>query len=164
MLAGACSKDPERSINAFCGQVKQVTSLDEVLHSGDSARIRGQLDEMRTLQQVAPAEIEPKLGLVTSFANEYASTLGTAKDPDDALNEVSVRRGADLQTVVDAATAVKAYAFDNCKVTLGTNVPGTGTTIAGTDGSVTTTVIKAASTTTASGKKGVSTTTVAPKH
>jgi len=130
----ACSREPERSEAAFCAQVKDVRSLDETLHNGDTSKIAAELAKLRELQLVAPAEIEPEIALLLSFSEDYARTLGTVKDPDEALNQVSERRAQDVQPVVDAATAVARYAFDHCKITLGSEVPGTGTTVVGLDG------------------------------
>ncbi len=130
-VVGACTREPERSESAFCAQVKNVKSLDETLHAGDTAKITMQLDELRKVQQVAPAEIEPKVALLISFTEDFSRTLGTVKDPDEALDQVSERRAADVPAVVDAAKSVATYTFERCRFTLGSEVPGTGTTMAG---------------------------------
>ncbi len=153
-LSGACTREPERSESAFCAQVKNVKALDETLHAGDTTKIAAQLEQLRTLQQTAPPEIEPKVAIVLSFTEDFSRTLGTVKDPDEALNQLSERRAADVPGVVDAAKAVAAYTFEHCKITLGSEVPGTGTTIAGIDGTAPP----------ATGKDGKPVTTVKPTH
>jgi hypothetical protein len=152
--SGACSREPERSESAFCAQVKNVKALDETLHAGDTTKIAAQLEEVRKLQQSAPPEIEPKVAIVLSFTEDFSRTLGTVKDPDEALNQLSERRAADVPGVVDAAKAVAAYTFEHCKITLGSEVPGTGTTIASLDGTAPP----------ATGKDGKPITTIKPTH
>lgn len=150
----ACSREPERSEATFCAQVKDVKSLDETLHNGDTIKIAAELAKLRELQLVAPLEIEPKIALLISFSEDYARTLGTVKDPDEALNQVSERRAQDVPAVIDAATAVARYAFDRCKITLGSEVPGTGTTVVGIDNTAPP----------ATTKDGKAITTVKPTH
>lgn len=151
-VAVACSGEPERSVEAYCARVTKVQSLDEVLHSGDASRISTQLDELRALQQVAPPEIEAKVGSVTAFADDYARTLGTVKNPDDALHDVSERRKQELPAIVAASNDMQTYTYQRCNVALGPNVPGTGTTVPG----------DATTTTTVPGRQPASSTTVTP--
>lgn len=158
LAAGAtvasCSREPERSEAAYCAQVKDVRSLDETLHGGDTTKIAAQLAKLRDLQKVAPVEIEPQIALVISFTEDYSRTLGTVKDPDEALNQVSERRAQEVSAVVDAATVVSRFTFEHCKITLGSEVPGTGTTLAGLGSTAPP----------ATGKDGKPITTVKPTH
>lgn len=167
IFAGACSREPERSVAAYCQQVKSVQSLDEVLHSGDSGRITTQLEQLRALDKVAPADIEPKLAAMIPFIEDYSRTLATTKDPDSALDAVLARRKDDPSGVANAGIAVATYTFNNCQVTLGSGVPGTGTSLPAPASSTTTSTTAKAPPTTVLVTTGVpttkpSTTTAAP--
>ena len=153
--APACSRDPERSVDAFCAQVKAVKDFDQVLESGDLARIERHVADLRALQQVAPAEIEKQVGVLVGISDELAHTVATAKDPDLAAKEVFAKHQGDVASITDAGTAVQNYSVDTCHVSLngtaGTTVPGTAP---GTSISATTSTAKAARSTTTRAKPG----------
>jgi hypothetical protein len=148
-LAASCSgginvfsREPERSVEAFCAQVKVVKDFDEVLASGDVARINGQLDGLQTLRQVAPAEIEAHVATLVNITEELSRTVATAKDPDVAANEVFAKHQSDIDTITTAGEAVQNYSADKCHVPLNgtagttpgtkvpdTSVPGTSTSV-----------------------------------
>lgn len=170
----ACSSEPDRSVTAFCAQIKTVEHFNTVLESGDQQAIERQLDQLRQVQRVSPAEIETQVGLLVSVTDDVARTLATTHDPSAAANEVAHRRPEDLAAVRDAGNAVETYALTNCGVALGdragTSVPGS--TIAGTSStakpskgkaSTTTTTAKPTTTTSTTPAKTTTTTTTAPK-
>lgn len=147
LIAAGCSREPERSVAAFCAQVKNVEELDAVLATGDRQRIDQQVNDLRTLQQVSPPEIEPSVGILVSVTDDLARTVATSGQPDLAADEVFTRRQGEKPAIEAAGKAMELYTYDNCRVFLnGTGVPGTGTS--STTTSTTSTTIKGQPTTT----------------
>jgi hypothetical protein len=150
VLAGSCSggttlfsREPERSVDAFCEQVKVVKDFDAVLASGDVARINGQLDGLQTLQKVAPTEIEAAVTTLVNITEELSRTVATAKDPDVAANEVFAKHQPDIATITAAGEAVQTYSADKCHVALnGTAGTTQGTKVTGTSVPVTSTSLR----------------------
>ncbi len=142
--AVGCSREPERSVAAYCAQVQSVKDFDQVLAGGDPARTARAAADFRSLRQVAPSEIEAQLGTLAAITDELARTMGTAPDANAAAHEVFAQHQGDLASITDAGAKVELYTADNCHVLLnGTAAPGT--TVPGTDvpGRSTTTTVKA---------------------
>jgi hypothetical protein len=138
VVATACgfnpfSRQPERSVDAFCAQVKTMKDLDEGLESGDIARINRQLDGFRELRDASPTDIEPQVSILVGITEELSRTVGTAKDPDVAAREVFAKHQGDLVAITAAGKAVQTYTADNCHIALngtastGSSVPAAGT-------------------------------------
>lgn len=162
VLAGgtACAKDPERSVAAYCDQVTKVQGLDAILATGDAQRISEQVAQLRTLQQVAPADVEPSVAIVVSVADDLSRAVGSVP-PDVAADQVFTRRKAEVPAIEAAGRTLEIYTFDNCKVNLtGTGVPGTG--VPGTGTTVPTTVAGGGPPTSVAPSPSV--TTALPKH
>jgi hypothetical protein len=118
LAAGACTQEPERSVEAFCAQIRAVQNIDEVIESGDTARIDAQLAQFRTAQMVAPTDIEPQVGVLVRITDELSRAMATAKSPDLAASEVFARPDLDRPAIEAAGTAVQRYAADKCQVQL----------------------------------------------
>ena len=140
--AASCSREPERSTDAFCKQVTSVEGLDQVLAGTDVARATQQVDQLRQLQQVSPTDIEPAVGRLVGIADEIAHALGTTPNAEAAANEVFRRHQSDLGAISDAGAQVERYALTNCDVRLnptGTTVPATTAPAGATGGAARTT-------------------------
>ena len=117
-MATGCSDDPEPSVANFCSQVETLRTIDEDLASGDPVRIQARAEDLRLLQQVAPAEIEPSVAVLRGVTDDFARTAGTASDPDEVANQVFQGRSGDIVAIEAAGTAVSDYARDNCSLDL----------------------------------------------
>jgi hypothetical protein len=142
-VALACSRSPQRSEDAFCARLADVRDLDAVLAEGDAARTRDQLAALRELQLVAPEELEPDVGRLTSLTDELAHTVGSTPDGHAAATDVFARHQTDLPEIVRSGQAVERFAGDRCHIALNpTNEPaGThtnGTAVPGTTAAPTT--------------------------
>jgi len=127
VLATGCTEDPEPSIANFCSQVETLRTFDEDLASGDPVRIQARADDLRLLQQVAPAEIEPSVALLLGVTNDFVRTAGTATDRDAVADQVFRSRSGDIAAIEAAGTAVSDYARENCALDLtGGSSPTTG--------------------------------------
>jgi len=138
------SRAPERTVEAFCAQVKTVKDFDEVLASGDVGRIERQLDGLRTLREVSPPDIEAQVGTLLGITEELSKTVATAKDPDVAANEVFAKHQHDIAAITAAGQAVQTYSADKCQVPLNGTASGNGagTTVPGTAAPGTSTTVK----------------------
>jgi hypothetical protein len=137
-----CNRTPERSTEAFCGQVGSVQGLDQVLAGTDAAQAARQVEQLRALDQVAPADIEPSVAQLVGVADELAHALGTTPDPEVAADAVFRRHQSDVAAITDAGAMVERYALDRCGVRL--NPTGTAplATSPVTTGSSTTTTLR----------------------
>lgn len=132
-LTTGCTDDPEPSIANFCSQVETLRTIDEDLASGDPVRIQARADDLRLLQQVAPAEIEPSVAVLLGVTDDFVRTAGTATDRDEVADQVFRGRGGDIVAIEAAGTAVSDYARTNCALDLTggsspttTGAPGAG--------------------------------------
>lgn len=129
VLATGCSEDPEPSVANFCSQVETLRTLDEDLASGDPVRIQARADDLRLLQQVAPAEIEPSVAVLLGVTDNFARTAGTATERDAVADQVFRGRSEDIAAIEAAGTAVSDYGRENCALDLtGGSTPTTPTT------------------------------------
>jgi hypothetical protein len=148
----ACSKNPDRSVDAFCAQIRQVKDLSSLFELGDVTRINRDLDGLRLLQQVSPPDIEPQVAVLVNISSELSRTIATAKDPDLAQKEVAQNHLNDLGSIAAAGTAVQNYTNDKCHIVLNSTATG-GTTPGSAPAPATTTTAPAAGKTTTSRAK-----------
>ena len=164
-LAGACSDEPERSAANYCSQVQTIRTLDADLATGDPVRIQARADDLRLLQQVAPAEIEPAIGVLLGITDDFARTAGTATDQAAVADEVFRGRSGDIAAIEAAGDQVATYTATTCQIDLdgsgSTSVPGSSSAPAGPDASGDPTT-STTSATTSTGGGPTSTTTTRP--
>lgn len=127
----ACDQQPERSTEAYCAQVTKVTGLDQALASGDADRSATMLAELRTLQAVAPSEIEPQVGTLVTVLADLQTTAATVANPQDAVREVFTRRQAEVPAITQAGADVEAYTQRTCNVTLNATAGSTPGSVPG---------------------------------
>lgn len=132
LVGAACSDEPERSVANYCSQVRSLTTLDTDLASGDPVRIEGRADDLRLLQKVAPAEIEPSVVILLGVTDDFARTAGTATNRAEVADEVFRGRSGDIASIEAAGDQVAEYTATNCQVDLDGggpgSVPGSATT------------------------------------
>jgi hypothetical protein len=125
VVALACSRSPQRSEEAFCARLAEVRDLDAVLAEGDAAGARDRVAGLRELQLVAPEDIEPHVGRLTSLTDELARTVGSTPDGHAAATDVFARHQGELPEIVRSGQAVERFATDRCHIALNpTNEPG----------------------------------------
>jgi hypothetical protein len=130
-VALACSRAPQRSEEAFCARLADVRDLDAVLAEGDATRARDQVAALRELQLVAPEELEPDVGRLTSLTDELARTVGSTPDGHAAATDVFARHQAELPEIVRSGQAGERYATDRCHIALNPTNDPAGTPAAG---------------------------------
>jgi hypothetical protein len=125
-LGAACTDEPERSVANYCTQVRSLVTLDADLASGNPVQIEARANDLRLLRQVAPAEIEPSIGILLGVTDDFARTAGTATDRAAVADEVFRGRSDDIASIEAAGNAVTTYTTSNCQFDLvgGSSVPG----------------------------------------
>ena len=113
------------------GRDAAITTLDADLGTGDPVRIQARADDLRLLQQVAPVEIEPSIGVLLAITDDFARTAGTATDRAAVADEVFRGRSGDITAIEAAGDDVATYTASTCQIDLdgagSTSVPGSST-------------------------------------
>ena len=123
---------PERSIEAFCRNISDVSALSDALASGDGPQIKAATARLRSAAQVAPLEIEPPMQVLVGYADGLEASVATAgHDPGavDAALAGAVRAQQDrLPAVESAGQAVQSYTQATCSIDLTRMTGPTGPT------------------------------------
>jgi hypothetical protein len=121
-VLSAGHRSTSRSSAAFCKRISDVSALSDALASGDGTQIRAATERLHRAEQVAPPEIEPKVQVLSAYADGLTASIATAgNDPGavDAALADAVRAQADQNaTVVEAGNAVQYYTKATCDVDL----------------------------------------------
>jgi len=126
-----CGRTPERSTNAFCGNLTDVGAVGTHLASFDGAALRNDLGTLEQLRSSSPTEIEPDVAIildtVRALVNAIEAPAGGAPTPvaidaADAerqrVEKVWRAKRNELDRIAAASQAVSVYAKTNCGVEL----------------------------------------------
>jgi hypothetical protein len=127
---------PERSVEAYCSRVTDVSALSDALASGDGSQIKAATARLRRAAAVAPAEIEPPMQVLVTYADGLETSVATAGHDqgavDAALADAVRAQQARTSAVESAGQAVQQYTQVTCSIDLtrmtGTSAPKDATT------------------------------------
>ena len=100
-----------------CDQLALVQHLDDTLATLDPLSIASASIQLRAVHERSPDAIRDDVGVLLALTEELVAAVQDAPGREEQAVE-AVARGADLDAVAGAGTAVQAYARDICGIDL----------------------------------------------
>lgn len=123
VVAVACERPPERSLEAFCAAMTDAQDLDDTLATLDAEQLGPDVDALRRAARVAPEEIAPDVESVLALTQVLQETIATSPTGKaDALEQALRDHAAELVAVDAAGQRLEAYTSTNCAIPLGSSV------------------------------------------
>lgn len=115
---GRQERPPERTIEAFCQQLKSVESFDQALAELDPVAVAAAIPQLEKLEQVAPNEILVHVKLIVDTTRTIQKALRQAQSDETALDSAWRAEQPDVARIQSAGKALHDYALTNCKIDL----------------------------------------------